>query len=75
MKNHVIHNGISYFVFDSKWYTEISNDESFQVSDHFRLQPYGDGTRKLIWINEYTRNGYHRKALIEKANEGDDFLS
>ena len=67
--------GLDYYLFDSKWYTEISNDESFQVSGHFRLQPYGDGTRKLIWINEYTKNGYHRKATIDKVKDGDILLT
>lgn len=71
----LIQNGISYFVFDSKWFTEICNNNEFIVSGHFRLQPYGDGTKKLIWINEFKKHGYHRKALIEKANEGEDFLS
>ena len=71
----VIEPGLDYFLFDSKWYTEISNDESFQVSGHFRLQPYGDGTRRLIWINEYTKNGYHRKATIDKVKDGDIILS
>lgn len=63
--------GLEYYQFDSKWYTEISNDESFQVSGHFRLQPYGDGTKRLIWINEFTKNGYHRKATIDKVKDGD----
>ncbi len=67
--------GLDYYLFDSKWYTEISNDESFQVSGHFRLQPYGDGTRRLIWINEYTKNGYHRKATIDKVKDGDILLT
>lgn len=71
----VIKTGLDYYLFDSKWYTEISNDESFQVSGHFRLQPYGDGTRKLIWINEYTKNGYHRKATIDKVKDGDILLT
>ena len=71
----VIECGLDYYLFDSKWYTEISNDESFQVSGHFRLQPYGDGTRRLIWINEYTKNGYHRKATIDKVKDGDIILS
>lgn len=66
--------GLAYYIFDSKWYTEICNDESFQVSGHFRLQPYGDGTRKLIWINEFTKNGYHRKATIDKVNDGEVIL-
>ena len=63
--------GLDYYQFDSKWYTEISNDESFQVSGHFRLQPYGDGTRRLIWINEFTKHGYHRKATIDKVKDGE----
>lgn len=66
--------GLVYYLFDSKWYTEISNDESFQVSGHFRLQPYGDGTRRLIWINEFTKHGYHRKATIDKVKDGDIIL-
>ncbi len=66
--------GLDYYEFDSKWYTKISNDESFQVSGHFRLQPYGDGTRRLIWINEFTKNGYHRKATIDKVKDGDIVL-
>lgn len=70
----VTETGLDYYMFDSKWYTEISNDESFQVSGHFRLQPYGDGTRRLIWINEFTKNGYHRKATIDKVKDGDIFL-
>lgn len=67
--------GLEYYQFDRKWYTEISNDESFQVSGHFRLQPYGDGSRKLIWINEFTKNGYHRKATIDKVKDGDITLT
>jgi len=63
--------GLCYYKFDSKWYTEICNDESFQVSGHFRLQPYGDGSRRLIWINEFTKNGYHRKATIDKVKDGE----
>lgn len=63
--------GLDYY----KWYTEISNDESFKVSGHFRLQPYGDGTKRLIWINEFTKNGYHRKATIDKVKDGEVSLS
>lgn len=71
----VIEPGLDYFLFDSKWYTEISNDEAFTVSGHFRLQPYGDGTRRLIWINEFTKNGYYRKATIDKVKDGEVTLT
>lgn len=67
----VTESGLEYYMFDSKWYTEICNDESFQVSGHFRLQPYGDGSRRLIWINEFTKKGYHRKATIDKVKDGE----
>lgn len=63
--------GLSYFTFDSKWYTEICNNEEFKVSGHFRLQPYGDGSRRLIYINEFTKHGYHRKAQIDKVKDGE----
>lgn len=71
----VTETGLEYYTFDSKWYTEICNNESFRVSGHFRLQPYGDGTRRLIWINEFTKNGYHRKATIDKVKDGEITLT
>lgn len=67
----IAENGLSYFTFDSKWYTEICNNNDFNVSGHFRLQPYGDGSRRLIYINEFVKHGYHRKALIDKVKEGE----
>lgn len=70
----IIEHGIDYYLFDSKWYTEIYNNNSFQVSGHFRLQPYSDGNKKLIWINEYTKHGYHRKATIDKVKDGEVIL-
>ena len=33
-----------------------------------------DGCKRLIWINEFKKNGYHRKALIERANDGEQFI-
>ena len=73
-KKEVILNGISYFVFDSRWFTEICNNNEFIISGHFRLQPYGDGSRRLIWINEFKKHGYHRRVLIEQAEEGQEFI-
>lgn len=46
----------------------------FRVSGYFRLQPYADGSKRLIWINEFVRHGYHRKALIDRAKEGEEFI-
>ena len=67
----VTDDGLSYFTFDSKWYTEVCNDNDFNVSGHFRLQPYGDGSRRLIYINEFVKHGYHRKALIDKVKDDE----
>lgn len=67
----VTKDGLSYFTFDSKWYTEVCNNNDFNVSGHFRLQRYGDGSRRLIYINEFVKHGYHRKALIDKVKDGE----
>lgn len=67
----VVEDGITFFNFDSKWYTEICNNEDFSVSGHFRLQRYGDGSRRLIWISDFVKHGYHRKALIDKVKDGE----
>ncbi len=55
-------------ILDSKWFTNLVKSDSFNVRGHFRLQPYknhnGKWTKKLIWINEFEKNGYTRKAKI-----------
>ena len=63
-------NGIKYL--DASWYTTIIRSEGFGVKGHFRLQPYGPKRteKKLIYINEYQKHGYIRRAklLTEKNN-------
>lgn len=57
-------------IMDTSWWTSVCNDNDFQVSGHFRLQPKkvnGEWTKELIWINEFTKHGYHRRAKIEKS--------
>lgn len=51
---------------DTLWKQRISL-EGFKVSGHFRLQPIGEGRRKrkLIWIEEFSKDGYNRKATRE----------
>jgi hypothetical protein len=70
----ITENGLSYYTFDSKWYTEICNNNDFKVSGHFRLQPYGNGSRRLIYINEFVKHGYHRKAMIDKVKDGESSI-
>lgn len=61
--------GVNATLLDSRWFREIIRTESFKVSGHFRLQPYknekGEWTKKLIYINEFEKHGYHRRAKIE----------
>jgi hypothetical protein len=58
-------------VVDSKWFTTLIISGAFNVSGHFRLQPCGEGLkdRKLIWISDFQKNGYIRKAKIEVQDE------
>jgi hypothetical protein len=50
----------------SKWFTTLVQSEAFNVRGHFRLQPVGEGRkdRKLIWVNDFQKNGYTSKAQI-----------
>lgn len=52
----------------TNYFTEYIRDEDFKVSGHLRLQSYknkdGEISRKLIYINEFVKHGYHRKATI-----------
>lgn len=52
---------------DSKWFTSLVNSNGFKVGGHFRLQPKkkdGEWTKELIWINDFEKKGYNRKAKI-----------
>lgn len=53
-------------ILDSTYFTTISRTEGFGVRGHFRWQPYGNGRdqKRLIWISDFTKHGYTRKAKI-----------
>lgn len=59
-------------ILDSKWFTNLIRTEGFKVRGHFRLQPYKDEkkewTKKLIWIEDFKKNGYTHKAKITEYN-------
>lgn len=61
-------------IINSNWFTRIIRSQSFNVSGHFRLQPYGKGRteRKLIWIDEYEKSGYNLSAKKEREDEEDE---
>ena len=76
-KSDVIENksGVRVQYIDSRWIREIIRLEGFKVRGHFRLQPIkdeeGEWTRKLIYINEFEKHGYHRRALKMLENNTD----
>lgn len=45
---------------DSTWFTTLVKSDAFKVRGHFRLQACGEGLkdRKLIWVNEFQKDGY-----------------
>lgn len=52
---------------DSTWFTTLIKSEEFTVNGHFRLQPKkkdGVWVKELIWISEFKKTGYTRKAKI-----------
>jgi len=53
-----------YIIVGSKWNIKSIRSEGFRVSGHFRLQPCGERRqdKKLIFIDEFEKNGYVRKA-------------
>lgn len=57
-------------VLDSTWFTHLVSSGAFNVRGHFRLQPCGHGhtDRRLVWINDFQKKGYTRKAKIEMNN-------
>lgn len=56
-------------VITSNYYTTIIRKEGFGVDGHFKFQPFGKGRteKKLIWISDYEKKGYTRKAKIDKS--------
>jgi hypothetical protein len=55
---------------DSTWFTQLVISNAFNVRGHFRLQPCGPELkeRKLIWIQDFQKSGYTRKAKVEYSN-------
>ena len=61
--------------YDCSWYTTIVRNEGFSVRGHFRLQPCGAGKRdkKLIYIHEFQKHGYVRRArlILNETKDND----
>lgn len=53
---------------DSKFNVDVVRTDGFNVSGHFRLQPYGNNDNRrynIIYIQPFRKNGYIRKATKE----------
>lgn len=53
-------------ILDCRWFTELIRSIPFHVKGHFRWQAHGEkhAKRKLIWIPEFEKKGYNRKAGV-----------
>jgi hypothetical protein len=54
-------------IIDCTWITNLVKSEGFNVRGHLRLQPKkknGKWTKQIIWIEEFKKHGYTRKAGI-----------
>ena len=51
-------------ILDCKWFTDLIRQVPFHVKGHLRWQHHGQGfqKRKLIWISDFEKHGYTRKA-------------
>jgi hypothetical protein len=60
----------NYIVVNSRWNSTVIRGEGFTVSGHFRLQACGKGMkdRKLIYVDEFEKNGYVRRSGKETSN-------
>lgn len=56
-------------ILDCKWFTDLIRQVPFHVKGHLRWQHHGEGfkKRKLIWISDFEKNGYTRKASKNKS--------
>lgn len=63
-------------ILDATWFTNLVVTGAFGVSGHLRWQRYGSNNaqKKLIWIADYTKEGYTRKAkaIIEQEKQQDE---
>lgn len=61
-------------ILDCTWFTNLVVSGAFGVSGHLRWQPYGPGLKgkKLIWIDEFQKEGYTRKAKVTIQNENNE---
>jgi DNA polymerase sigma len=52
---------------DCNWFTELIRNTPFHVKGHLRWQHHGEKftKRKLIWISDFEKSGYQRKARKE----------
>lgn len=66
-EKHLSEYGFPVSIIDSSYYQRISRTDGFTVSGHWRWQPYGPdrSMKKLIYIKDFEKQGYTRRAKKE----------
>ena len=62
---------LGYIQVDTTWDMDIDVNTPFPVRGHFVHQPCkvdGEWTRKIIYVEQYMKKGYHRKAKKTQIN-------
>lgn len=62
-------------ILDCTWFTNLVVSGAFGVSGHLRWQRYGpnNSLKKLIWVDEFEKQGYTRKAkVLMQEGKNDD---
>lgn len=56
-------------ILDCRWFTELIRNTPFHVKGHLRWQNHGVNfsKKKLLWISDFEKTGYHRKPTKEVA--------
>ena len=63
--------GVDVTFVTTNWNKVLVVNGEFTVSGHLRIQPYGHNRSdyKLIWIEEYKKSGYMRRAIRDRDSE------
>lgn len=76
IKKHLINgesNLLGFTYITSQWFTNLERSGAFGVKGHWRLQACGEGMkdRKLIWVKDFVKEGYSRRAQRIIQEDGD----
>ncbi|WP_338761950.1 hypothetical protein WAF17_16610 [Bernardetia sp. ABR2-2B] len=64
--NHFVEFKTDVKILNNSWFTTVINNNAFNVKGHLAWRACGKGKqdRKLVWIDEFSKTGYVRKAGV-----------